>query len=184
LRGPVDPRELEVDPRTGMKNYIANEDGQWDTSKALVRRTLEQCIVYGRRYRANGNKHDHYEAYRLLGTGMISNLAEYSYLCDYTALHTMEDFPAHSNFCELALINLGYDQVFAHVGDYVRVQAPNGKSVPPLVTGELYKCVPIHFPYVHGDLGTFGGDDFQHSLLGEAGDKIVRLLILTSSLLI
>jgi hypothetical protein len=24
LRGPVDPRELEVDPRTGMKNYIAN----------------------------------------------------------------------------------------------------------------------------------------------------------------
>lgn len=24
LRGPVDPRELEVDYRTGMKNYIAN----------------------------------------------------------------------------------------------------------------------------------------------------------------
>ena len=24
LRGPVDPRELEIDPRTGMKNYIAN----------------------------------------------------------------------------------------------------------------------------------------------------------------
>jgi hypothetical protein len=27
LRGPVDPMELEVDPRTGMKNYIANESG-------------------------------------------------------------------------------------------------------------------------------------------------------------
>jgi hypothetical protein len=24
LHGPVDPRELEIDPRTGMKNYIAN----------------------------------------------------------------------------------------------------------------------------------------------------------------
>jgi hypothetical protein len=24
LRGPVDPQELQVDPRTGMKNYIAN----------------------------------------------------------------------------------------------------------------------------------------------------------------
>lgn len=24
LRGPVDPRELEIDPQTGMKNYIAN----------------------------------------------------------------------------------------------------------------------------------------------------------------
>lgn len=27
LRGPVDPRELEIDPRSGMKNYIANENG-------------------------------------------------------------------------------------------------------------------------------------------------------------
>lgn len=24
LRGPVDPQELQIDPRTGMKNYIAN----------------------------------------------------------------------------------------------------------------------------------------------------------------
>lgn len=24
LRGPIDPRELEIDLRTGMKNYIAN----------------------------------------------------------------------------------------------------------------------------------------------------------------
>jgi hypothetical protein len=67
----------------------------------------------------------------------------------------MEDFPAHSNFCELALIHLGYNQVFPHVGDQVRIRAPNGKTVAPLVTG------------------TFGGDDFQHSLLGEAGDHIV-----------
>lgn len=71
-------------------------------------------------------------------------------------LHTLEDFSAHSNFCELALVNMGYHDVFVHVGDHVRLQAPNGKSVAPLVTG------------------TFGSSDFIHSLLGEATDHIVR----------
>ncbi|KAK7044758.1 heterokaryon incompatibility protein Het-C-domain-containing protein [Favolaschia claudopus] len=138
LRGPVDPRELEVDPRTGMKNYIANEAGHWDTSTALVRRTLEQCIHLGRQYRSSGRKEDEYEAFRLLGQ----------------ALHTLEDFSAHSNFCELALVSMGHNEVFLHVGDQVRIQAPNGKWVAPLVTG------------------TFGGSDFTHSLLGEAGDHL------------
>lgn len=67
LRGPVNPRELEIDTRTGMKNYIANESGGWDTSKALVRRVLQQCIDMGRRYNQTNRKEDHYEAYRLLG---------------------------------------------------------------------------------------------------------------------
>ncbi|THG96509.1 hypothetical protein EW145_g7769 [Phellinidium pouzarii] len=138
LRGPVDPRELEIDPRTGMKNYIANENGSWDTSKALVRRTLERCIHIGRQSRANGQKQDLYESYRLLGQ----------------ALHTLEDFTAHSNFCELALVSMGYSEVFVQVGDRVRIQAPNGKYVAPLVTG------------------TFGSSDFIHSLLGEATDHI------------
>ncbi|KAE8236408.1 hypothetical protein A4X13_0g9163, partial [Tilletia indica] len=51
LRGPVDPPELEIDPRSGMKNYIANESGNWDTSSALVRRTLTKCIEMCRRAR-------------------------------------------------------------------------------------------------------------------------------------
>ncbi|KAI0738947.1 heterokaryon incompatibility protein Het-C-domain-containing protein [Daedaleopsis nitida] len=138
LRPPVDPRELEIDPRTGMKNYIANENGSWDTSKALVRRTLERCIQLGRQARSTGNKVDTYESYRLLGQ----------------ALHTLEDFPAHSNFCELALFSMGYRDVFVHVGDQVKVQAQNGQWVAPLVTG------------------TFGSSDFIHSLLGEATDHI------------
>ncbi|KZT25751.1 Het-C-domain-containing protein [Neolentinus lepideus HHB14362 ss-1] len=138
LRGPVNPQELEVDPRTGMKNYIANENGSWDTSKALVRRTLEQCIHLGRQARAQGRKQDEYESYRLLGQ----------------ALHTLEDFTAHSNFCELALVSLGHKNVFVHIGDNVRIQAPNGQWVAPLVTG------------------TFGSSDFTHSLLGEATDHI------------
>ena len=45
---------------------------------------------------------------------------------------------------------MGHTQVFPHVGDQVRIQAPNGKYVAPLVTG------------------TFGSSDFTHSLLGGA----------------
>ncbi|KAI0792398.1 heterokaryon incompatibility protein Het-C-domain-containing protein [Abortiporus biennis] len=138
LRGPVDPRELEIDPRTGMKNYIANENGSWQTSKGLVRHTLERCIHLGRMHRSQGRKEDLYEAYRLLGQ----------------ALHTLEDFAAHSNFCELALVSLGFHDVFTHVGDQVRVQSSQGSWVAPLITG------------------TFGSSDFIHSLLGEATDHI------------
>ncbi|KAE9406188.1 Het-C-domain-containing protein [Gymnopus androsaceus JB14] len=138
LRGPVDPRELDIDPHTGMKNYIANESGGWDTSKALVRRTLERCIQLGRQHRAQDRKEDLYEAYRLLGQ----------------AMHTLEDFPAHSNFCELALVSMGHSDVFTHVGDQVRVHAPGGRMVAPIVTG------------------TFGSSDFIHSLLGEATDHL------------
>lgn len=68
-----------------------------------------------------------------------------------TGLHTMEDLLAHSNWCEIALRKMGHSEVFCHVGDDVIVDTPNGPA-PPLVTG------------------TFGGADFLHSLLGEAGE--------------
>ncbi|KAG0706965.1 heterokaryon incompatibility protein Het-C-domain-containing protein [Suillus ampliporus] len=132
------PDELAIDPQTGMKNYIANENGHWDTSKALVRRVLQQCIYLGRKYKSSGDNADQYEAFRLLGQ----------------ALHTLEDFSAHSNFCELALVSMGHTNVFVHIGDAVRVRATSGKMVAPLVTG------------------TFGSSDFLHSLLGEATDHI------------
>ncbi|KAK0208698.1 Het-C-domain-containing protein [Desarmillaria ectypa] len=137
LRPPVDPRELEVDERTGMKNYMATEDQGWDSSTAHIRRTFRACIEYGRR--ASGQEGaDLYEAFRLLGTG----------------LHTMEDLLAHSNWCEIGLRKMGYEDVFCHVGDNVYLQAPSGERVPPLVTG------------------TFGSADFMHSMLGEATDHI------------
>ncbi|SCV73961.1 BQ2448_6391 [Microbotryum intermedium] len=138
LRPPVDPRELEIDPRTGMKNYIANESGGWDTSSRLVRERLHQCIELGRRARhGGGGDTETCEAFHLLGS----------------LLHTLEDFTAHSNWCELSLRRLGYRDVFCHVGDGVTVHSPAGVC-PPLVTG------------------TFGGSDFIHSLLGEATDHI------------
>jgi hypothetical protein len=43
------------------------EYGSWDTSKALVRRTVERCIQIGRQHRSQGKKQDQYEAFRLLG---------------------------------------------------------------------------------------------------------------------
>ncbi|KAF9015756.1 heterokaryon incompatibility protein Het-C-domain-containing protein [Cyathus striatus] len=136
LRPPVDPRELEIDERTGMKKYMATEDEGWDTSTAFIRRTFQACIEHGRR--AEGQEGaDLWEAYRLLGQG----------------LHTMEDLLAHSNWCEIALQKMGHEEVFCHVGDNVIIETPNGPA-PPIVTG------------------TFGGADFLHSLIGEAGDHL------------
>lgn len=113
------------------------ENGNWDTSKALVRRTLERCIHLGRQHRANGQKHDEYEAYRLMGQAVRTHNESivYSYAYSAPKLHTLEDFAAHSNFCELALVSMGHTDVFVHVGDQVRIQAPNGKWVAPIVTG-------------------------------------------------
>ncbi|KDQ14431.1 hypothetical protein BOTBODRAFT_132240 [Botryobasidium botryosum FD-172 SS1] len=119
LRPSVDPRELEIDPQTGMKNYIANDGQGWDTSTAHLRRTFEACIERGRAA-AGRDGEDLWEAFRLLGTG----------------LHTLEDLSSHSkcNWCELALRKMGYEDIFCHVGDEVLVQTPLGPA-PPLITG-------------------------------------------------
>ncbi|KAI3327720.1 heterokaryon incompatibility Het-C [Xylariaceae sp. AK1471] len=140
LRGPVDPRELEFDPKTGMKNYIANSGHGWATSADYIREQLSKCIQLGRIKRnAKAKK----ESYIHLGA----------------ALHTLEDFSAHSNFIELCLHELGEEQVFPFVGDACRIEVRRGlwkqKKVAPLVTG------------------TFGMLDIFHSLLGEADDMAI-----------
>ncbi|KAG8965532.1 hypothetical protein FRC03_000442, partial [Tulasnella sp. 419] len=135
LRPPVEDRELEIDINNGMKKYIASDNQGFDTSTAHIRRTLHNCIDRGRSSGGH-NGPELFEAYRLLGT----------------ALHTLEDFTAHSNWCEIMLNRMGHGEVFSHVGDNVRINTPNGQAAP-LVTG------------------TFGGADFLHSLLGEGQDK-------------
>ncbi|RBR19449.1 uncharacterized protein FIESC28_05604 [Fusarium coffeatum] len=142
LRGPVEPIETEIDPRTGMKNYIANENGHWATSAAYLRYSLARSIHYGRLYTSGsskGNEDDLCEALRCLGQ----------------ALHTLEDFSAHSNYCELALRELGYHSVFPHCGSHTEIHL-HGKRVYPLVTG------------------TFGAVDFLHSVIGEASDHFTQ----------
>ncbi|RDA90761.1 hypothetical protein CP533_2960 [Ophiocordyceps camponoti-saundersi (nom. inval.)] len=142
LRGPVDERrELSIDPATGMKNYIANEHAGIMTSAQHVRRLFGGCIELGRRYKENGNKDDMYESLRLMGTG----------------LHCLEDFFAHSNYTELALIEMGETGVFPHCGQDTLLHIEGAhQPVYPIVTG------------------TFGGVDFLHSVVGEVSDKLTQ----------
>ncbi|QPH18380.1 hypothetical protein C2857_003400 [Epichloe festucae Fl1] len=140
LRGPIDEdRELSVDPESGMKNYIANDRAGIMTSSKHVRNLFSRCIELGRNYKDSGRKEELYECLRLMGTG----------------LHCLEDFLAHSNYCELALIEMGEQDIFPHVGSdtRIRLEGANG-DVYPIVTG------------------TFGGVDFLHSVVGEVSDKM------------
>ncbi|KAK8229136.1 heterokaryon incompatibility protein Het-C-domain-containing protein [Phyllosticta capitalensis] len=142
LRGPVDEEtELAIDERNGLKNYIANERAGIDTSAGLVRKLFGRSIELARRYRQDGNKDDFYEALRLLGTGC----------------HCLEDYSAHSNYTELALIELGERDVFPHVGRDTKVEVEGAR-------GRVYPCVT----------GTFGGVDFLHSVMGEFNDKATQ----------
>lgn len=71
--------------------------------------------------------------------------------------NSLTDYSAHSNYTELALIELGERNVFPHVGrnTEVRIQGARG-PVYPIVTG------------------TFGGTDFLHSVMGELSDKATQ----------
>ncbi|RJE18406.1 HET-C domain protein [Aspergillus sclerotialis] len=142
LRPPIRQVELDIDPDTGMKNYIANERGDWATSSAYIRYSLGRSIHYGRKYTSGGRKGDESdlcEALRCLGQG----------------LHTLEDFGAHTNYCELALREMGFRNVFPHTGTATQINL-HGHHVFPLVTG------------------TFGMVDFLHSVLGEATDHFTQ----------
>ena len=126
-----------------MKNYIANEKGDWATSAAYVKYSLGRSIHFGRMYthggERKGNDEDLCEALRCLGQG----------------LHTLEDFAAHSNYCELVLREMGFHSVFPHTGTATQLNV-RGHHIFPLVTG------------------TFGMVDFFHSVLGEATDHFTQ----------
>ena len=127
-----------------MKNYIANTRGDWATSAAYVKYSFERCIHHGRLYAKGhgflkGKDEDLAEALRCLGQG----------------LHCLEDFGAHTNYVELALRELGMNNVFPHTGTATAINL-RGKHTFPLVTG------------------TFGMVDFFHSVLGEATDHFTQ----------
>ena len=145
LRPPVHPTELAIDPATCMKNYIANENIGIATSAGYIKHSLNRSIHFGRLYTSGpagdlNNEAHLNEALRCLGQ----------------ALHTLEDFSAHSNYVELVLREMGMSSVFPHVGSLTEMVLHNGKRVFPLTTG------------------TFGGVDFLHSVLGEAQDKFTQ----------
>ncbi|KAG6021722.1 hypothetical protein E4U19_005493 [Claviceps sp. Clav32 group G5] len=143
LRGPVEPVETEIDMRTGMKNYISNETGKWATSAGYIRFSFARAIHFGRLYTCGEH-----------GKGKDENLCE-ALRCLGQALHCLEDFGAHSNYCELALRELGYHNVFPHCGTQTEINI-HGKRIYPIVTG------------------TFGAVDFLHSVIGEANDHFTQ----------
>ena len=133
LRPPVQPVELQVDPETGMKNYIANERIGIATSAGYIKYSFTRSIHFGRVYTSgasgtNGREADLCEALRCLGQG----------------LHCVEDFGAHTNYTELALREMGFRNVFPHTGAATEMNV-RSKNIYPLVTG------------------TFGTVDFLHS---------------------
>ncbi|KAL8707580.1 MAG: hypothetical protein Q9220_007421 [cf. Caloplaca sp. 1 TL-2023] len=144
LRPPIQPIELQVDPNTGMKNYIANENLGIATSAGYIKHSFARSIHFGRVYTngasgTRGKEADLCEALRCLGQG----------------LHCMEDFGAHTNYTELVLREMGYTNVFPHTGSATEISL-HGRRVFPLVTG------------------TFGAVDFLHSVLGEATDHFAQ----------
>ncbi|MCJ1435205.1 hypothetical protein MMC27_004577 [Xylographa pallens] len=144
LRPPVQPIELQIDPQTGMKNYIANENLGIATSSGYIKHSFTRSIHYGRVYTSgpHGTRSkdaDLFEAMRCLGQG----------------LHCLEDFGAHTNYTELTLRELGFKNVFTHTGTATEIDL-HGKRVFPLVTG------------------TFGAVDFLLSVLGEAQDHFTQ----------
>ncbi|KAF7302983.1 Heterokaryon incompatibility protein het-c [Mycena kentingensis (nom. inval.)] len=170
LRPPVDPAELEIDEQTGMKCYMATENRGWDTSTALIRRVLVECIERGRRSQGQDGP-DLYEAYRLLGTG----------------LHTLEDLLAHSNWVEIALRKMGHQEVFCHVGEDTEIETPNGRA-PPLVTGTFGSS-----DFLHSLMGeatdklsqasvTDLADKLQNTQSDDLGSKISSLKAILSKL--
>ncbi|OBT87542.1 hypothetical protein VE02_03741 [Pseudogymnoascus sp. 03VT05] len=144
LRGPIQKEELLIDPSTGMKNYIANDRGGWATSSGYIRYSVTRSIHFGRVYTHGGGG----------SSGKDADLSE-ALRCLGQSLHCLEDWGAHTNYCELALIELGFHDVFPHVGNQTQINL-NGKRVYPLTTG------------------TFGAVDFLHSMLGEATDHFTQ----------
>lgn len=86
--------------------------------------------------------------------GKDEDLAE-ALRCLGQGLHTLEDFGAHTNYVELVLRDMGFHNVFPHVGAATGINL-QGKQTFPLVTG------------------TFGMVDFYHSVLGEATDHFTQ----------
>ena len=143
-------KELSINPQTGqckatntlytlidgsnlgLKNYIATENIGIATSSGMVRAVFGRCIQIGRQYAKTHRREDLFEALRLLGTGC----------------HCLEDYAAHSNYVELALVELGERGVFPYVGRKTMMKLPG----PPQ---------PV-FPIV---TGTFGGADFLYSVM-------------------
>ena len=84
-------------------------------------------------------------------------------VCNVVLLTLGLDFLAHSNYIELALIEMGERDIFPHVGRRTQMRLRGARH-------EVYPCVT----------GTFGGVDFLHSVTGEGMYNDVQLPVSSS----
>jgi hypothetical protein len=99
-----------IDPKTGLKNYLVQTGQSYHTSMDYIQTQL-------------------FETLSLLKENEPVALRHFG-----QALHTIEDFYAHSNFLEMSLRALGYSKVFSFVGKDATIQL--GKTITyPVVTG-------------------------------------------------
>ena len=148
LREPIQDPELEVDLKTGMKNYIANP----------------QCTDF------NPTSYDYVEGQLVAAIACARDRNSEAYIHLGAAMHTLEDFVAHSNWVELCLQMIGrgvvdgnesipaLSNVYTYVGDASAIETKRGPA-QPLITG------------------TFGALDLYQTLLGEIDDRVTAMSI-------
>ena len=107
------------------------------TSALHIRKLFGESIRLGRSYARSRNKDELYEALRLLGTGLHCLEGKHLIKALYRGPEAdCEDYSAHSNYTELALIEMGERDIFPHVGRRTQLQIPGAQhSVYPLITG-------------------------------------------------
>jgi hypothetical protein len=128
FREKFDPREGLIDPALGLKIYIRSDASPQRTARNFITEELDGALSAGRTT----------EGFRRLGA----------------ALHVVEDYYSHSNFVELALIELGHPNVFPWAGTRIN-------STDPIINGK--------FPIV---TGMFGGSDTLVSVLDITGEHL------------
>jgi len=134
FRGPVLDEELEIDPATHMKTYIATPgDGIWTSSLEYIEQQITLAVKHGR-----------------TPVGMRHFGA---------ALHTLEDFFAHSNFVEIT-INKLFKQ------DKLALKDTKGKPITQIVSWAPADPKTGITPLV---TGKFGGLDTAASILLKVG---------------
>jgi hypothetical protein len=100
----------QIDPTTGLKNYMVKSGQPYKSAMDYIQSQFTETVTLLRTNEA--------EALRHFGQ----------------ALHTIEDFYAHSNFIEMALRLQGHTNVFNWVGKDTEITL-NGKRTFPIVTG-------------------------------------------------
>jgi hypothetical protein len=136
LRGPIQPAELAVDPSTGMKNYIANEQGGWATSAGYVKYSLARSIHFGRVYTngargTSGQEADLCEALRCLGQALHCMEVRLSVRLCESLINIKPGFWCPHKLLRVGTSRIGFQRCFCTHGTCCWNQPPWPPGLPP-----------------------------------------------------